>query len=88
MSPEMLQEEKYDSKSDIWSLGVLLYEMCALKHPFVGESIGEIAMAVNKCEYEEIPDDYSDDTKKLIKKLLEKEGNTIINLTIYVLTMK
>ena len=30
MSPEMLQEEKYDSKSDIWSLGVLLYEMCSL----------------------------------------------------------
>ena len=73
MSPEMFQEEEYDSKSDIWSLGVLLYEMCALKHPFVGASIGEIALAVNKCEYQEIPDDYSDDTKKLIKKLLNKD---------------
>ena len=34
MSPEMMQEKSYDSKSDIWSLGCLIYELCALKPPF------------------------------------------------------
>jgi len=34
MSPELMQEKAYDSKSDIWSLGCLIYELCALKLPF------------------------------------------------------
>jgi len=34
MSPELMQEKSYDSKSDIWALGCLIYELCALKPPF------------------------------------------------------
>ena len=34
MSPELMQEKAYDSKSDIWSLACLIYELCALKPPF------------------------------------------------------
>ena len=34
MSPELMQEKSYDSKSDIWSLGCLIFELCALKPPF------------------------------------------------------
>ena len=34
MSPELIQEKAYDSKSDVWSFGCLIYELCALKPPF------------------------------------------------------
>ena len=39
LSPEIIEGWTYSFKSDIWSLGVLLYELCALKPPFEGTSI-------------------------------------------------
>ena len=34
LSPEIIKAEPYNFKADIWSLGVLLYEMCAFHPPF------------------------------------------------------
>lgn len=34
MAPEILNHETYDFKCDVWSLGIIFYEMCELKHPF------------------------------------------------------
>ncbi len=37
MSPEVLKHDGYNSKSDIWSLGCILYEICTLEHAFQGK---------------------------------------------------
>ena len=38
-SPELCQGKPYDEKTDIWSLGVVLYEMAALRPPFNADSL-------------------------------------------------
>jgi NIMA (never in mitosis gene a)-related kinase len=37
-SPEQIKGEKYDEKTDIWSLGVIMYEMASLRPPFTGQT--------------------------------------------------
>ena len=34
LSPELCEDRPYNEKSDIWALGVVLYECCTGKHPF------------------------------------------------------
>ena len=36
-SPEIWKGEKYTTKCDVWSVGVLLYEMCCMRMPFVAK---------------------------------------------------
>ena len=37
MSPEVYLDDYYDYKTDMWNFGMVLYMLCTLKYPFVGE---------------------------------------------------
>lgn len=48
MSPEICNNQEYSFKTDIWSLGVILYEMCTLKQPFDAGTLTALALKIAK----------------------------------------
>ena len=66
LSPEIIEGRPYSFKSDIWSLGVLLYEMCALKPPFEGMNMHFLAMHISRGKYKPIPYHFSRELRDLV----------------------
>ena len=74
-SPEVWKDLPYDNKSDIWSLGCVLYEMITLKPPFRAESMEGLYNKVIKGVYQKIPDCYSNDLSQIISLLIQVDSN-------------
>lgn len=70
MSPEQINRMSYNEKSDIWSLGCLLYELCALSPPFTAYNQKELAEKIREGKFRRIPYRYSDQLNELLTKML------------------
>jgi len=70
-SPEVWKDSPYDIKSDIWSLGCILYEMITLKPPFKAKDMQSLYKKVLGGVYPRIPNLYSKDLAAVVKCLLQ-----------------
>jgi serine/threonine protein kinase len=75
MSPEQARGKEADSRSDIWSFGVLLWEVLTGKHLFDGESVSDTLAAVLRADIDgaALPEDTPAIVRALLKRCLVRE---------------
>lgn len=75
MSPEVLHGQGYDFKSDVWSLGCLLYEFATLKSPFEApnQTLYDIFKKINNGDYPPLPDVFSQELRSLVSRMLHND---------------
>ena len=78
-SPEVWNDKPYSYKSDLWSIGCVIYELCALRPPFKGKDLDELYVNVCKGKVERIKKIYSDNLWKMILMLLQVDVNKRVN---------
>ena len=76
MAPEIMRNREYNFKSDIWSLGVVLYELIVKEHPYYCNNRNELMGLVKnnnfKIDFTKI---HNTTKQKFIKKLLNSNPN-------------
>ncbi len=55
LSPELCQDKPYDNKSDMWAVGVVLYELMMLRHPFTEDSMMALVRRICTGSYPSVP---------------------------------
>lgn len=75
MAPEVYNSsKKYSFRSDIWSLGCCIFEMCNLKNAFEAKSWNAVFVKVTKGQRAQLNSKYSNDMKNLVDSMLSVNG--------------
>lgn len=73
MAPEVIQQYPYGAKSDVWALGCVLYELCALRNPFESKTLPQLMWKIVNDEPPSLPDHVSSQVQALVTSLLAKD---------------
>ncbi|KAK3269105.1 hypothetical protein CYMTET_22428 [Cymbomonas tetramitiformis] len=75
MAPEVCTNQPYTLKSDVWSLGCVLYEMCTLKHAFAADSLLGLVYQIVQGNCPPIPAErYDNQLSNLVAQMLARDS--------------
>ena len=71
LAPEIWRRRPYDSKCDMWSLGVVLYEMLNFSFPFIGNTTEDLGRRILAGRIGPIRSGYSQEIQAVLRSLLQ-----------------
>lgn len=84
-SPEVWKDQPYNNKSDIWSLGCVLYEMITLRPPFRAENMEGLYNKVIKGQLTKVPERFSPDLQVIVKLLIQVQADSRPSCGIFII---
>ena len=73
MAPEIIKGESYGPKTDIWSLGCVMYEIATFRRPFEATDVQKLFDVIANKDYAPLPEYVDSNTKLLISQMLNKD---------------
>jgi NIMA (never in mitosis gene a)-related kinase len=80
MPPEVISGQPYNSKADVWAVGIILYELITFRKPFDCDRIQGVFKKVVEQPYEPLPPNTDTNLQLLIDALLNKDYNKRPNI--------
>lgn len=71
--PQIVQNEGYNEKADIWSLGCIIFELMSLKTPFAGSNLLYIAKNIVSGDPLDFPQHYSQELQSFVNLCLTRD---------------
>lgn len=72
VSPEVCDGRPYNLKADIWSLGVVLYELAALEPPFKANNLVTLVLRILQSEPRPLSSEFGEDMQDIVSRALQK----------------
>lgn len=79
MSPEQARGLEVDARTDIFSLGVCLYEMLAGRLPFVGQTMSDVLAAILKTAPAPLDENTPAESQRIVRKSLQKKSGRALS---------